>query len=296
MPGGIGKVFFFVIISVILIVIFLYTGNNSIKVSRFQVEVDGLPGDSRGLRIVHISDIHGKEFGRHNIKLARSIEKLEPDLILVSGDMIDSHSDDGSAFINLLYELKGRYPLYCSLGNHEQIVRGMAGSDRYDIFTKRLRNAGAILLDNERIEIEAGGAALGIYGFTAMLYHYSSRSMAESWDGGELKAQFIEEKLGRPLDHEITILLAHNPKYFQEYVEWGPDLICSGHIHGGVVRLPLVGGIFSPDVSFFPPYSAGLYSSGETTMHVSRGLGNSGIPFRIFNPPDISLLVLQPPQ
>lgn len=272
----------------------LIYGNNTIKISRFLISMDKLPRGHAGLRIVHISDLHGKQFGQQNMRLARAIARLEPDLIFVSGDMINSHSDDGSAFINLLYELKGICPVYCSLGNHEQIVRGTAGTDRYDRFIKRLREAGAVLLDNERAEIEAGGATFGIYGFTSELYHYSSRSVSDMWKGAELKVEFIETRLGRPRDDEVTILLAHNPKYFQEYVAWGADLVCAGHVHGGVVRLPFLGGLLSPDVTFFPPYSAGLYRSGETAMHVSRGLGNSVIPFRIFNRPDLSLLVLQP--
>ncbi len=288
------KFFSFVVIAGLAMFFFLTARSNIIKVSRFHIGMDGLPEGHEGLRIVHISDLHGKEFGPHNEDLARDIERLEPDLILASGDMINSQDDDGSAFINLLYELKGLYPIYCSLGNHEQIVKELGGAERYHDFTKRLREAGANMLDNERMEIKKGGVTFGIYGFTSALHHYSSRDMLGSWEGAELKAQFIVESIGRPRDDEIAILLAHDPKYFQEYVSWGADLVCAGHIHGGVVRLPLLGGILSPDLTFFPRYSAGLYRSGKTTMHVSRGLGNSVIPFRILNPPDLSLLLLQP--
>lgn len=291
---GIVKTFFFIVIAGIAILIFLSSGNETLKVSRFHITVTGLPEGHEGLKIAHISDLHGKEFGPHNGELARAIESLEPDLIFVSGDMINSQNDDGSAFINLLYELKGLYPVYCSLGNHEQIVKGTLGTERYYDFTKRLREAGGILLDNERKEIKKSGITFGIYGLTAMLHHYSSHDTLTAWEGSELQAQFVVEALGRPRDDEVTILLAHNPKYFQEYVTWGADLVCAGHIHGGVVRLPLLGGILSPDLTFFPQYSAGLYRSGETTMHVSRGLGNSVIPFRIFNRPDLSLIVLEP--
>lgn len=273
---------------------FLIYGNNAIETSRFYISTGKLPPGSAGLRIVHLSDLHGKEFGRENRRLAKAISLLEPDLILVSGDMIDSHNDDGSAFINLLRRLNGSFPVYCSLGNHEQIVREAAETGRYDRFTKALGEAGAVLLDNEKVTIKKEGAVFGIYGFTAALYHYSSLEMSRSWEDAVLKTQFIEERLGRPQEDEVTILLAHNPKYFPEYVNWAPDLICAGHVHGGVVRLPFLGGILSPDITFFPPYDAGLYRSGGSTMHVSRGLGNSVIPFRIFNRPDLSLIVLEP--
>ena len=273
---------------------FLYYGNNSLQRSCFHLTMDKLPPDHGGLRIVHLSDLHGKKFGRQNRRLARAITRLEPDLILVSGDMIDSHRDDGSPFVALLDELAGRYPVYCSLGNHEQIVRGMTGTDRYPRFVERIAETGAILLDKERAELIKDGITFGLYGFTAALYHYSSQSTAEIWEDAELKLPFIEERIGRPRAGEISILLAHNPKYFQEYAAWGPDLICAGHIHGGIIRLPFRGGILSPDRTFFPSYSAGLYRSGKSTMHVSRGLGNSVIPFRIFNRPDLSLIILEP--
>ncbi|HPU01230.1 MAG: metallophosphoesterase [Firmicutes bacterium] len=287
------KTFLVPALAILAVAGFLIYGNNAIKITRFRISVDKLPRGHAGLRIVHISDLHGKEFGKQNRRLARAIAGLEPHLVFVSGDMINSYSDDGSAFINLLNELEGICPVYCSLGNHEQIARGTR-ADLYDRFIERLRKAGAVLLDNERAEIEIGGATLGLYGFTAELYHYSSRSISEIWKGAELKEQDIVDKLGRPRDDEIAILLAHNPKYFQEYARWGADLVFSGHIHGGVVRLPFLGGLLSPDVTFFPPYSAGLYRSGKTTMHVSRGLGNSVIPIRIFNRPDVSFIVLEP--
>lgn len=273
---------------------FLVYGNNAIEVSHFRIETAKLPQNYAGLRLVHISDLHGKQFGRQNKRLAQAILRQEPDLIVVSGDMIDSHGDDGSAFINLLHELGNRYPVYCSLGNHEQIVRAMSDTDRYDRFAQQIHETGAVLLDNERIAIEKSGITFGLYGLTTELYHYSRADISNLWGGAELKTQFIVEQLGWPLDNEFAILLAHNPKYFQEYVRWNPDLICAGHIHGGVVRLPLLGGVLSPDITLFPPYSSGLYHSGKTTMHVSRGLGNSVIPFRLFNRPDLSVITLEP--
>lgn len=294
MGGTFTKILIALLLAALAVLCFLFYGNNSIQRSTFHLSVDKLPRDHPGLRIVHISDLHGKRFGGHNRRLARAVAGLDPDLVLVSGDMIDSHRDDGSPFIDLLHELQQRYPVYCSLGNHEQIVRGMAGTERYARFAEKAAEAGAILLDNERVEYVKDGAVFGIYGFTAALYHYSSQSTTEIWEEAALKTAFIEDKLGRPQDDEIAILLAHNPKYFTKYADWGPDLVCAGHIHGGVVRLPFWGGVLSPDKTFFPPYSAGLYRSGESTMHVSRGLGNSVIPCRIFNRPDLSLIIVEP--
>lgn len=191
------------------LLLLLVAGNNSIQVSRYEISVSGLPEYFiDDLRVVHISDVHGREFGTNNEQLARVIEQQNPDLIFVSGDMIDSNNDDGSAFINLLCELKGLYPVYCSLGNHEQIVKGMTGSERYNDFTKRLREAGAILLDNERSEISWAGIPVAIYGFSALLYHYTGSGTAY-WEGALLTAQYIEETVGPPKEYEVTIMLAH---------------------------------------------------------------------------------------
>lgn len=268
------------------ILLFLYAGTNRLQVTRYEVRLDGLPVELEGLRIVHISDLHGKRFGPRNEQLARVIAGLKPDLILVSGDMLNSRGGGENAFIDLLQSLEGICPVYCALGNHEQIVRELTDRERYDDFTGRLRAAGAILLDNERAAPPGGRTGLAVYGFTAALRYYSAGSTAA------LPAGYLEEKLGRPSPEELTILLAHNPKYFEAYARWGADLVFSGHVHGGVVRLPFLGGLLSPDLSFFPPYDAGLYTSGTAVMHVSRGLGNSVIPFRLFNRPDVSLLVL----
>ncbi|HOL16657.1 MAG TPA: metallophosphoesterase [Bacillota bacterium] len=284
--------FVMIVAAAAVIFLFLLIGNEAIQISRFDVGVAGLPENHAGLKIVHISDLHGKEFGPNNGRLAGAIIRLEPDLVFVSGDMIDSRKNGAGALINLLRELDGRFPVYCSLGNHEQIVKELTGREKYRAFTEQVRAAGAILLDNERVEYTKDGVIFGIYGFTAALYHYTGSNIA--WEGADLQLSFIVSALGRPQEDEITVLLAHNPKYFQEYVSWGADLVLAGHIHGGVIRLPVLGGVFSPDLSFFPPYSAGLYHSGNTTMHVSRGLGNSVIPVRIFNRPDLSLIQLKP--
>ena len=216
-----------------------------------------------------------KEFGNNNEHLAQAIAGQEPDLILVSGDMISSRGDDGSAFINLLRELQGLCPIYCSLGNHEQILRRGTGAERYENFTRQLRETGAVLLDNERVALDWGGTPVAIYGFTAMLYHYSGRDTAP-WDGGLLTAEFIEEAIGRPQESELSILLAHNPKYFPGIRPVGRRPCLFRPYPRRRIRLPYLGA-FSRRIYPSSPYDAGLYARGHTQIHVSRGLGNSVI-------------------
>jgi predicted MPP superfamily phosphohydrolase len=284
--------------AVILLLIFLLllAGNNWLQVTRFRVKAPGLPSAFDGYKIVHIGDLHGKEFGANNRKLARLIKKQKPDLILASGDLLNSQNDNGDAFISLLKELEGVSPVYCSLGNHEQIVRNKDQRENTEVdrlFEERILNAGGIRLNKEWAEIIRGGERIRIAGFTAALYHYTGRDTAP-WEGADLTAAFIEEKLGPLNPDHFTLLLAHNPKYLNEYAAWGADLVFSGHIHGGVIRLPILGGIFSPDITFLPPYDAGLYHQKKTTMHVTRGLGNAVIPLRFLNRPEIAVIELQP--
>lgn len=287
------KILLAVTVVFVLLIIVIYTGNNWIKVRHYYIGAKGLPEAFDGFRIVHIGDLHGKEFGINNTKLARIIKEQKPDVVLVTGDMINSRGDDGSAFICLLEELNGICPVYCSLGNHEQIVRDRdlnTGTEIFSTFKEHIQEAGGTLLDNQQAKLCRGGESVLAYGFTSGLHHYTGSDTA-LWEGADLKADFIEEKLGRPEQGRFTILLAHNPKYFNEYETWGTDIIFSGHIHGGVVRLPFLGGVFSPDITFFPEYDAGLYNR-EARMHVTRGLGNSVIPVRFLNRPEVAVIVL----
>ncbi len=276
------------------LIVFIHSSNNRIQVCRYHLQTENLPESFQGFKIVHIGDLHGKEFGINNHKLALIIEKQKPDIILATGDMINSGGDGGGAFIGLLRELNGICPIYCSLGNHEQILynRDQSGGRKIlDLFWEQIREAGGTLLDNQQVDLYLGGGSITIYGFTSALYHYTGRDSAR-WEGADLKVDFIEEKLGSPEQDRFTILLAHNPKYFAEYAAWGADVIFSGHVHGGVIRLPFLGGLFSPDITLFPEYHAGMYSLGEVKMHVTRGLGNSVIPVRFLNRPEVAVIEL----
>lgn len=286
-----------IVSGVIILVIMLlyYIDNELIGVSRYDVEISMLPRSFAEFKIIHLSDLHGKEFGRDNRKLLEIIERENPDIIIATGDMINSTGDDGSSFLNLLRGINGRYPVYFSLGNHEQIVKDrekQQGRRVFREFVKQIQEAGGIVLDNEKAEIKKGDGSLFLYGFTSMLYHYTGSDTAY-WEGSDLKADFLVAKLGRPAKDEINLLLAHNPKYFGAYAKWGADIVLAGHVHGGIIRLPFVGGVFSPDKTLFPECQAGLYSQGDTVMLVSRGLGNSVIPLRLFNRPEVVVLTLK---
>lgn len=220
--------------------------------------------------------------------------QLRPDLIAATGDMKNT-GDDGTLFVDLAALLVKMAPVYCSLGNHELAQRKRERS-RYQRYCARLKAAGAHILGNARAQITRGGASIDLYGYTLPLRYYAPvfrRKAEQRLAGKQLScAQDMERPLGRPDPARFSLLLAHNPLFFEDYVRWGADLILSGHLHGGLVRLPGLGGLLSPDWTFFPRYDAGVFRSGESVMVVGRGIGSSG-KLRILNPPEIVLLTLR---
>lgn len=270
-----------------------YLGNNWLCVSQYEIKVRRLPSALAGLRIVQLSDLHGKRFGRGNRSLVAAVRRAQPDLIICSGDMIGP-AGDGDALRELLTALNGQYPVYYSLGNHEQILRS-SGTRRadYERMMASLSRLGVKVLDNERARFTRGDASLAIAGFTSRLYHYSGVGCAD-YESIALSDDFIAESLGAAPAEAPLLLIAHNPRWFSAYVDWGADVVLAGHVHGGVIRIPGRGGLLSPEGTFFPQYDAGLYHASSATMAVSRGLGSSVIPWRILNRPEVVVITLRP--
>ncbi|MGI6084615.1 MAG: metallophosphoesterase [Acetivibrionales bacterium] len=293
-----GKRKFYYIIALVLLVVFYYWQNHTLQITRYEFAYENLPRGFDGYRIVQISDMHGKTFGRNNIVLANRIKRLKPDLLLVTGDMISSTMVDEDAFFDFLDQFDKACPVYLCLGNHEQIVRQLSisgkNNDRYRNFIDNISKKGAVLLDNEKTNIKNGEDVIVLSGLSLELYHYTRRDIEPYDENLSLTKSYIEGVLGSTPEG-FKILLAHNPAYFDEYVSWGADLILAGHIHGGIIRIPFLGGLFSPDKIFFPEFDAGLFEKGKSKMIVNRGLGCLGyskINIRLFNRPEITFIEL----
>ncbi|MCX7772580.1 MAG: metallophosphoesterase [Clostridia bacterium] len=287
----------YALIVVAAIVLFLYWQNNSLSISRYVLSFEKLPKGFDGYRIVQISDMHGKTFGYQNTTLAKTVNELKPDVLLVTGDMLSSTVNDGGAFLNFLDHIDKTYPIYMCLGNHEQIVRWINSNGNmtidYKEFIKNIEARGVKLLDNEKVTLEHGGDTISLEGLTLELYHYSRRDLQNNDDNLLLKEAYIEQVLDKPAKG-FNLLLAHNPAYFKQYEAWGADLVLSGHVHGGVIQVPFKGGLLSPEHVFFPEYDAGLFELEQSKMIVNRGLGSSQqVNFRLFNMPDISFIELK---
>ena len=241
-------------------------------------------------RAVILSDLHNKKYGKGNIKLLSQIDALSPDIILIAGDMINGHvgekADDTVAFLT---ELAKKYPIYYGNGNHEMrldLYREKYG-DIYDDFCKAIKDAGIHLLVNKRITLPEYGVT--VIGSEINKKHYKRMGIIPMEEGELLK------DLGKIETEYCNILLAHNPDFFEDYVSYGAEVVFSGHVHGGIARIPFIKkGILSPNARFFPKYYQGEYIKENTTMIVSRGLGSHTIPVRLFNPGDLVVTDFEP--
>lgn len=272
----------FIVIAAIIIlscVACLYWSNNSLTVSRHVVSPENLPESFNGYRIVQISDLHNKDFGG---RLSAKIAELEPDIIVITGDILDSYHTKSEIAENFVEEIIQIAPVYYVTGNHENRI------DEYSEFRKALENLGVTVLDGRTVTIEKGSEEICLAGIDDLSF-YGSSVLGENEILFEEKLQSLAAEKG----DRTGILLSHRPELFDIYADCGFDLVFSGHAHGGQIRLPFIGGIFAPGQGFFPEYDAGIFQSGKTSMIISRGLGNSLFPFRIGNRPEIIVCELR---
>ncbi len=243
---------------VALIALFVWCSNNLITVTRYGIKSEKAP--ERGVKIVHLSDLHGKSFGKGNIRLLKKVAAEKPDFIAITGDIIHKYRDrDIAVALGTVKELVKIAPVYYVSGNHEM------RSTRYRELKEGINEAGATVLDNACADV-CGIAVAGVN--CAKIKSGGYFSLCE---GGQFK-----------------LLLAHLPQYIDRYALAGYDLALSGHAHGGQWRLPFTRiGIYSPGQGLFPKYTSGVHSCGNMRQVISRGLGNSQCPLRLFNRPEI---------
>lgn len=261
----------------IVIVAWSIYDNRYIHVNEITIKSESLPDDFIGYRIVQISDLHNKEFGENNKDLLSEIEKISPDIIVITGDIIDSRKTDvqiARDFVNNASEIA---PVYYVTGNHEARV---IVEDEIDCIEL---NENVTSLHNQDVFIEKGNSKIQLIGIDDPDY----RAVKDS-------VLYMNDRLKKYCDNEhFKILLSHRPELFEVYAENNMDVVFSGHSHGGQVRLPFIGGVIAPHQGLFPKYDAGLYTDDNTNMIVSRGLGDSIIPLRINNPPELIVATLE---
>ena len=256
-------------------------GNTALEVNEYEIVSDRIPQGFDGFRIVQVSDLHNAEFGEGNSKLFELLSRTDPDIIVLTGDLIDSRNTDIEIALAFAREAMKIAPVYFVSGNHEARVI------EYEDLKIGLAEAGVIVLENQKVEITREGESITLMGI-------DDPSFQESYLFGD--AESVARQAIDDLQNEsdgYTILLSHRPELFDLYAETEMDLVFSGHAHGGQFRLPFVGGLVAPNQGFFPKYDAGQFNEENTTMIVSRGVGNSIIPIRFNNRPEIVLVTLR---
>lgn len=269
-------------IIIIQLIIFLYYSNNHISVSQYSIESRNIPAKFDGYKIVQISDLHNKVFPFNNNSLVNIIKSENPDAVFITGDLADSRKYDEDKAMLLINKIKTIAPIYYVTGNNE------AYSGKFSSLEKKLTGSGVIVLRNNSTSVKRREDKIIISGiddpsFTAINYRAGHNDPAT--------AKEEIEKIKK--EGSYNILLSHRPELFQLYADEKIDLVFTGHAHGGQIILPILGGLIAPNQGFFPKYYKGIYSDRNTSMVVSRGLGNSTAPVRLFNLPEVVVVKLE---
>lgn len=259
----------------ILLIIWIAYGNTDLEIYKYNVKSEDIPSEFDNFRIVQISDLHNAEFGENNEKLLLMLKQADADIIAITGDMIDSRNTDIDVAISFAQKAVNIAPVYYVNGNHESRVLG-----EYEKLKQGLTDAGVNILENSSADITIGDEAISLIGINDPTF----------------RMDIVDDTMEQNIAHQLVnvipdndnykVLLAHRPEYFDVYAG-KVDLVLSGHAHGGQFRIPFIGGLVAPGQGFFPEYYEGSHIKENTEMIVSRGIGNSIIPFRINNKPEI---------
>lgn len=267
------KKLLYICVVVVFIVIFLYVNNHWIVVSEHVYESERVPSSFDGMRIVQVSDLHDALFGEKQKKLVQKVKAAKPDVIFITGDLVDSNRYNLEQSLQAVRQFVKLADVYYVLGNHE------VATNKVNEIYEALSSLGVHVMANTSTVLERNGERLSIIGIEDPLMGMETNDMMA------MATAYI------PHDR-LTLLLAHRPEFIDVYGDHKIDVVFSGHAHGGQIRIPGVGGLVAPGQGLFPKYTAGIYEKDSTNMIVSRGLGNSTVPYRIFNLPEIIVFEL----
>lgn len=283
-------VYLAVLTGLTLLVLFLRWQNNGLVVSYITYTAKDVPREFNGLSILHVSDLHNKTFGEGQNKIASIMSQIKPDMIAVTGDIIDKRRGGMGAALLLASEAVKIAPVFYVPGNHERT------SGVYEQLAERLKACGVKVIANKAMPIERNGAVISIVGVKDWQFFrvfdedaktkedYAKADKAFAYKIGELAAACPKG---------FRLLLSHRPEKLDIYAQTGCNLVLTGHAHGGQWRLPLIGGLYAPHQGVLPKYTNGLHVKGKTGMVVSRGLGNSQFPLRLGNRPELVVVTLK---
>ena len=268
------------------------------KVKKYLIRTPKMNPRAKPKKLLFLSDLHNMEYGKNNVRLLRAVEKARPDLILIGGDMLVGKQDRlPEKALNFVEKLPLIAPVYYANGNHEQRMKEDTAKygNVFHVYHKELQEAGVHFLENESAIVNLDGFQVRLTGLELPMETY------EKFKHYTVKKEDIVRKVGKTLseatadesankentDNYYEILLAHNPVYYNAYKDWGADLVLSGHLHGGIARIPGWRGVITPQAFLFPKYSGEMTEEDGQAIVVSKGLGMHTIKFRFFNVPEL---------
>ena len=269
----------FVAAALVALVIWIAWGNSALELNTYTISSSRIPESFDGYRIAHVSDQHNAEMGKDNEKLLHMLRDAGADMIAITGDLIDSRNTDVEVALQFVQEAVKIAPCYYVTGNHEARVHA------YNELKGGMESAGVVILEDTRTEIRLEGETITLIGVNDPSYQ-------TGYLFGNAEAVMDTKLEELHTGDGFTVLLSHRPELLDTYANHDIDLVLSGHAHGGQLRLPFVGGLVAPNQGLFPEYDAGLYSEEKTDMIVSRGVGNSILPFRFNNRPEVIIIEL----
>lgn len=273
-------IFSIICLLLILCGTYFYFENTTLEVSTYQIASNKIPNEFNNYKIIQISDFHNNTSSKLTKKIVEKIKNQKPNIIVITGDLIDSTKTNVDIAIDMIKEIIEIAPIYYVTGNHE------ARTNEYDNLKSQMIELGVKILENEAQEIQLNNSTINILGINDPSFYKESDILDSKIVKNNMEnIQYNEDN--------FTILLSHRPEVFKIYVEKNIDLVFTGHAHGGQIRLPFIGGIIAPNQGTFPEYTDGIYREKDTTMVVSRGIGNSIIPFRVNNRPELMIVELK---
>lgn len=282
---------FLIVVALFFVIVMIIDGNRFV-IREYTIESDKIKD---GIDLAVMADLHNKQYGVDNEKLLKALERVNPHAVMVAGDMLTAKPGKGYELAaSFMEKVAEKFPVYYGLGNHEyrmKIYPEYYGNE-FAEYTKRLEDAGILVLDNEsaliQVKREQRMTDIRVSGVAIERFYYKRFHKIYMSD------EYLDGLVGKADEKAYQILLAHNPEYFDTYADWGADLTLSGHVHGGIMRLPFLGGVLSPKLVFFPKYDGGHFIRSGKHMVLSRGLGMHTVPIRIFNPAELVVVHLKP--
>lgn len=301
--GGLG--FFVVLLVVVGLIVGNHLANQKIFITTYEVIDEDIPQVFDGYRIVQVTDVHSIRSMEQSDLLYEKVVGERPDAIVITGDLIDSnyYTEENNALkagksnkmagqdtLDFVKRLTDDYPVYFVYGNHEMIL---LDDVKNNPFKKAMEEIGVVFLNNTGVKITKDDESIYMFGIQDPATLYKDTDYDEYNNHCERINAMMEKVMALKEEELYTVVLSHRPEYFDEYTKYDADLFLTGHAHGGQVRLPIVGGLYAPGQGLFPKYTNGLILEGDTTMIIGRGIGNAVVVPRIFNPPEINVVVLK---